>query len=160
MAKNNIDLKNRLDKLKETVATDKDKSTAVETTEDIKESKINDKQKRFIEEYLIDTNAAQAAIRAGYSKDTAPQMAYKLMNNPAIKSAIEENKKQMSIKLSITRESILNDLEYIKQTNTLDSPAVALKAIELQIKMLGLNEPEKTETKITGLNLKDMIRFK
>lgn len=158
MAKNNTNLKSKLDQLKQTVV--EDKSTTVETTEDVKESKINDKQKRFIEEYLIDTNAARAAIRAGYSEATAPQMAYKLMNNPAIKSAIEENKKQMSIKLSITRESILKDLEYIKQTNTLDSPAVALKAIELQIKMLGLNEPEKTETKITGLNLKDMIRFK
>jgi len=36
----------------------------------------------------------------------------------------------------------------------------ALKAIEMQIKMLGLNEPEKIETKITGLNINDMIKFK
>lgn len=48
------------------------------------------KQKRFCEEYLIDTNGTQAAIRAGYSKNSARQIADNLMSNVDIKNYIEE----------------------------------------------------------------------
>jgi phage terminase small subunit len=47
------------------------------------------KQQRFVEEYLIDLNATQAAIRAGYSKKTADQQASRLLTNVKVKAAIE-----------------------------------------------------------------------
>ncbi|SUV40803.1 Terminase small subunit [Avibacterium paragallinarum] len=40
---------------------------------------LTDKQKRFVEEYLIDLNATQAAIRAGYSKNRASELGYQLL---------------------------------------------------------------------------------
>lgn len=59
---------------------------------------MTDKQKRFIEEYLIDLNATQAAIRAGYSPDTAQQQSYELMTKPeiakAVKSAMAERSRR------------------------------------------------------------------
>lgn len=48
------------------------------------------KQKRFCDEYLIDTNGAQAAIRAGYSPKAAKEQAARLLTNANIKSYIEE----------------------------------------------------------------------
>ena len=48
------------------------------------------KQKRFVEEYLIDLNATQAAIRAGYSPDTAQQMGSENLSKPVIKNAIDK----------------------------------------------------------------------
>lgn len=51
---------------------------------------MNAKQKRFCDEYLIDCNATQAAIRAGYSKKTANEQAARLLANVNIKSYIDE----------------------------------------------------------------------
>ena len=48
------------------------------------------KQKRFCEEYLIDTNGTQAAIRAGYSKKTARQIADRLLSKGDIKTYIDD----------------------------------------------------------------------
>lgn len=52
-------------------------------------SSLTKKQKRFCDEYLIDCNATQAAIRAGYSAKTANEQGAKLINNPKIASHIE-----------------------------------------------------------------------
>lgn len=51
---------------------------------------MNARQKRFCDEYLIDCNATQAAIRAGYSKKTANEQGNRLLANVSIKTYIEE----------------------------------------------------------------------
>lgn len=50
---------------------------------------MTEKQKRFCDEYLIDLNATQAAIRAGYSERTAYSIGQRLMKNVEIKSYID-----------------------------------------------------------------------
>lgn len=56
------------------------------------------KQKRFCEEYLIDCNATQAAIRAGYSKKTAKSIGQENLTKPDIKAYINEKLKEMQNK--------------------------------------------------------------
>lgn len=56
---------------------------------------VTDKQKRFCDEYLIDLNATQAAIRAGYSKKTAYSIGVENLKKPEIKSYIDEQLKKM-----------------------------------------------------------------
>ena len=56
---------------------------------------MTDKQKRFADEYLIDTNATQAAIRAGYSKKTAYSQGQQLLKKLEIKTYIDEQLKKM-----------------------------------------------------------------
>lgn len=51
---------------------------------------MKEKQKRFCEEYLVDCNATQAAIRAGYSKKTARAIGQRLLTNVDIKKYIEQ----------------------------------------------------------------------
>ena len=51
---------------------------------------MNARQKKFCDEYLIDCNATQAAIRAGYSPKTANEQAVRLLANVSIKSYIDE----------------------------------------------------------------------
>jgi len=51
---------------------------------------VKEKQKRFCEEYLVDCNATQAAIRAGYSKKTARAIGQRLLTNVDIKKYIEQ----------------------------------------------------------------------
>lgn len=51
---------------------------------------MNAKQKRFCDEYLIDCNATQAAIRAGYSEKTAYSVGQRMLKNVEVKSYIEQ----------------------------------------------------------------------
>lgn len=61
-------------------------------------AKLSNKQKLFCDEYLIDTNATQAAIRAGYSENYANRKAYKLLDKVEIKEYIDEQLKQIEDK--------------------------------------------------------------
>ncbi len=56
---------------------------------------VTDKQKRFCDEYLIDLNATQAAIRAGYSSKYANTNASKLLQNTTIKKYLDEQLKKI-----------------------------------------------------------------
>ena len=53
--------------------------------------KLTDKQKKFVEEYLIDLNATQACIRAGYSPKTAMEQGYQLLQKTSVQEAIAES---------------------------------------------------------------------
>lgn len=57
--------------------------------------KLTAKQERFVQEYLIDLNATQAAIRAGYSRKTAGVIGVENLKKPYIREAIEEKLKQI-----------------------------------------------------------------
>jgi phage terminase small subunit len=68
------------------------------------------KQKRFCEEYLVDFNAAQASIRAGYSKNTAKEIGYENLNKTEIQQNIQAQLKVLQERTGITQERVLNEL--------------------------------------------------
>lgn len=71
---------------------------------------LTPKQQRFVEEYLIDLNATQAAIRAGYSEKTAYSVGHENLKKPEIQKAIEEAKKQVSKRTELTVDMVVNGL--------------------------------------------------
>lgn len=72
-----------------------------------------DKQKLFIQEYLIDLNATQAAIRAGYSKKTAQEQGSRLLSKVIIQEAIQKAMKERAARTGITADHILNEIAII-----------------------------------------------
>jgi hypothetical protein len=80
-----------------------------------KPGELTPKQARFVEEYMIDKNATQAAIRAGYSKKTAQQMGAENLSKPVIAAVIAERAKTISEKAELSAISVLNDIARIKQ---------------------------------------------
>ncbi len=68
------------------------------------------KAERFVQEYLIDLNATQAAIRAGYSARTANEQASRLLTNVSVRSAVEAAKKARAEKTGIDAEWVLRRL--------------------------------------------------
>ncbi len=76
---------------------------------------LTDKQKVFCKEYIIDFNATQAAIRAGYSEDSARQIASDNMTKHDILNFIQELIKPRLDKLNITVDSVLKDIVEIKE---------------------------------------------
>jgi phage terminase small subunit len=75
-------------------------------------AELNARQQRFVDEYLIDLNATQAAIRAGYSKDTAAVIGAENLRKPNIAAIIAERQSKIAQKSEITQERVLN--EYAK----------------------------------------------
>lgn len=70
---------------------------------------LTSKQARFIEEYLVDLNGTQAAIRAGYSPKTAKRIAYQLFERPTIREAIRTAKQRRSERTGIEQERVLQE---------------------------------------------------
>lgn len=65
------------------------------------------KQKLFVKEYLVDLNATQAAIRAGYSAKTANEQGARLLANVSVQAAIQEAQDKRAAKVDITAEMVL-----------------------------------------------------
>jgi phage terminase small subunit len=71
---------------------------------------INEKNKRFGDEYLIDFNATQAAIRAGYSKKTAYSIGQRLLKNVELQRYMKEKRDKIVSKLEISAERTLLEI--------------------------------------------------
>ena len=71
---------------------------------------LTDKQQRFVDEYLIDLNATQAAIRAGYSEKTAKEIGSENLTKPNIAKAIQEAQSRLSNKAQVTVEMVVQGL--------------------------------------------------
>ncbi len=78
------------------------------------------KQKRFIEEYLIDLNATQAAIRAGYSPDTAYSIGNENLKKPEIKSHIDKAMAERSKRTGVNADRVVMELAKIAFVNADD----------------------------------------
>lgn len=71
---------------------------------------LNDKQQRFVEEYLLDLNATQAAIRAGYSAKTAYSQGERLLSHVEVSAAILEAKRGRSDRTKVNADWLLDRL--------------------------------------------------
>lgn len=71
------------------------------------------KQQRFVEEYLVDLNATQAAIRAGYSKRTANEQGSRLLANVSVSAAVAKSMESRSGRTGITQDMVLRELAKI-----------------------------------------------
>lgn len=68
---------------------------------------LTDKQQRFVDEYLIDLNATQAAIRAGYSVKTAGSQAHDLLKKPEILARVRERQAEQAERLCLSADAVI-----------------------------------------------------
>lgn len=125
---------------------------------------MNLKHIAFCDEYLINGMNATQAYLSVYknvkNENTAKANGCRLLTYADVQTYIADAQSKSSHKLEITRESILLDLQELKIDNKTINPSISIKALDLQIKMLGFNAPLKTETKLSGnINLKDLLDF-
>lgn len=74
---------------------------------------LTPKQQRFVEEYLIDLNATQSAIRAGYSEKTAKSIGQENLTKPDIQKAIEEAQNKRTERTEITQDYVLSNIQKV-----------------------------------------------
>ena len=82
--------------------------------------KLTAKQDMFCREYLADLNATQAAIRAGYSKKTAPIIGFENLHKPNIAEVIAERMAKRTEKVEINAEYVLRRLHEIESFDSTD----------------------------------------
>ena len=68
------------------------------------------RQQRFVDEYLMDLNATQAAIRAGYSARTANEQSARLLANASVATAVQVAQQARSDRMQITQDAVLRGL--------------------------------------------------
>lgn len=78
------------------------------------------KQKRFCEEYLIDLNATQAAIRAGYSPASARDIGYENLTKPDIRARVDKTLAERSRRTGINADLVLEELGRLMRVNAAD----------------------------------------
>lgn len=86
-------------------------------------AKLRDKQRRFVDEYLIDLNATQAAIRAGYSVKTANEQGSRLLANVSVQTAIAEKMADRSRRTGVNQDRVVLELAkiaFVKLTDIID----------------------------------------
>ena len=79
--------------------------------------KLTDKQTAFVREYLVDLNATQAAIRAGYSERTASRIGPQLLGKTWVREAIETAQAKRARRVEVTQDYVLSNLvEVVERT--------------------------------------------
>lgn len=81
---------------------------------------VTEKQKRFVAEYLIDLNATQAAIRAGYSPKTANEQGARLLANVSVQGGIAQAMAERSRRTGISQDRVVQELAKIAFVNASD----------------------------------------
>ena len=120
------------------------------------EDGLTTKQAAFVREYLIDLNATQAAIRAGYSAKTAGRVAGQVMQKPAVQRALRKAMNERSEKTEITAEYVLKTIKDTiekSKTENLYDPKSVLKGCELLGRHLGLFNDKLT----VGVSVQDVM---
>lgn len=85
---------------------------------------LSDQRQRFVEEYLIDLNGTQAAIRAGYSVKTAQEQSSRLLSNVMVQEAISKAMAARSRRTGVNQDRVvleLAKLAFVKMTDVVDS---------------------------------------
>ena len=85
---------------------------------------MTDKQSIFVQEYLKDLNATQAAIRAGYSAHTAYSIGQENLNKPEIKQAIDAAMSERQQRTELTQDYVLHNLQEIAERCMQKSPVM------------------------------------
>lgn len=130
------------------------------------------KQKLFCNQYLIDLNATQAAIRAGYSKKTAAEIGHENLIKPQIEAYISELQKELSRKTNITPEMVIAEIgrigfsniqDFIEEGNTVTDisqiprdVAASVKSIKKSVTEWGSGKDAGTKT-VTAFEIYDKL---
>lgn len=95
-------------------------------------AKLTDKQRRFCEEYIVDLNATQAAIRAEYSEKTAYSIGQRLLKKVEAQEYIKQLKEERKERTQIEADRVIYELSLIAFSNAADYAAVVEKELTIE----------------------------
>lgn len=103
-----------------------------------KGSKLTDKQRMFVEEYLVDLNGSAAVLRAGYVTTNPNRMATDLLRHPLVRREIESRQEARLERVALSQDFVINKLIKIVEDTEKGNPQAALRGLELLGKHLAM----------------------
>lgn len=85
---------------------------------------MNERQRKFVDEYILTGNASEAARRAGYSAKTAGSIGERLLKNVEVRAALDERIKAASTEKTLTQSQLLEFLSAVVQGQVCDQLAM------------------------------------
>lgn len=107
--------------------------------------KLTAKQQRFIDEYLVDFNATQAAIRAGYSAKTARAAAARTLSNVSIRTEIARRQRDLQVRTEVSQDRVVRELARV---------AFADAASHVQVRLREVPCPDGTRARVPVVEVK------
>lgn len=95
-------------------------------------AELTDKQRKFVSEYLVDLNATQAAIRAGYSERNASKIGPELLGKTGVRAAIEAAQAQREKRTLVTVDYVVSSLREVAERCLQKSPVTNAKGKQVQ----------------------------
>jgi phage terminase small subunit len=112
---------------------------------------MNEKQTRFVQEYLVDRVGAAAAVRAGYSPRTARQIAHELLTHVDIAEAVREGEAEIAAHAQLTRAAVLQGFQDAIALARLQADGSAMISGWREIaKMCGFYAPERKQVEVVN----------
>lgn len=100
---------------------------------------LSEKQKLFCEEFLVDLNATQAVVRAGYRTKYPNRIAFQLMENPAVRIAIDALRAERAKGSDVTKDFVLRGIQRaITKAEEANNTGAMLRGYELLARHLGM----------------------
>ncbi len=139
---------------------------------------MNEKQRRFAQEYSVDHNATAAAVRAGYAESRARQTGHEMLQKPEVKQLVAKLDSEKRAELGIDGKDALEQLEWlyeyasellprvwkgqpvtyadpdtgeVKTVTEFRSAAVAVRALELMLRLAGLDKARSSVESFGGV---------
>ncbi len=112
--------------------------------------RLTPRQQRFVDEYLLDLNGTQAAIRAGYSVNGAEVQGSQLLSNPKVKARVDRALAQRANRIQVKQDDVVRELLRIAMANPAD-------AYDANGALLPIREmPENLQRAISGIEVEEI----
>ena len=121
-----------------------------------KERKLTERQKRFVEEYIIDCNATQAAIRAGYSEDYAHANVQRLLKNEHVKELLEKRMAEKNDELIAKQDEVLRYLTSVMRREQKEHVVVTVSEEKYDHVTGSDGKPRSVKTKKEHVEVKEI----
>lgn len=122
-------------------------------------TELSEKQTRFVQEYLVDSNGTQAAIRAGYSPKTASEQASRLLTKVKVQVLLKEKTNAIAEKTETEAEWVIRRLkEEANDVSPFATHAARIRALELIGKINGVFEADNKQKSLTEDLSRDMLK--
>ncbi|MBK7791580.1 MAG: terminase small subunit [Betaproteobacteria bacterium] len=133
------------------------KALAVRSTKCENQSTMTPRQHRFVSEYLVDRDGADAAVRAGYSVRSAKQIAYQPLAKPDVAEGVQSGEARVAAMTELTRERVLTGLrEAVALARERQEPTAMITAWREIGKLIGAYAPrvQRVELSAAGYELR------
>lgn len=114
--------------------------------------KLTPKQQRFVEEYLIDLNGTQAAIRAGYSPKSADVHCTRMLGNASVRHAVDTAMAARSARTGVTQDRVIRELARVAFVDP-------TKVVDFGTGMIKPDLTEDDRAVLSGVKIKDGLEF-